>query len=150
MGVKENLALTLVNHHGGHVCDTYLALSELKNMKEDVDTICPFLGNSVRECLNRTAEYPSMINLLSEPCLKGFVPISGDEQSSIAEVLSKYGVASVVVLKTATFGIHRKDFGRSVYGIMPSIQSMRLLIAHNLVETTLVCAYMNYYLLHDF
>ena len=75
-----------------------------------------------------------MILLLTQIAENGFAPIS-DREDPVAEVISKYNVGGLVQLEKSTVVRLPPDaWGEHDMGLVPSGQSIRLVIAKMLVK----------------
>ena len=132
-GVKEHLAKALVNHYGGHIYNTYVAITNLKYEKSMLIPLNPILSQNVYYCLNHASEHPDIIGTLSLLAEKGFVPIE-QLDDPIAQILSEHDVAGVIIESGNVMGYSIDDFGACKFALVPSYQSMRLIIAECLIN----------------
>jgi len=133
-GVRENLALALIDHYGGHIWDTYLALNRLNSHREEFRALVPQLGQGVVKCLKWEGNKEQMKMTLCQIAESGFSPLS-DQDDPIAEVISKNNVGGVVQSGYSTVGLPFDAWGKNKIGLVPSKQSMRLAIAEVLEDS---------------
>ena len=134
-GVASNLALALIDIYGGHVYDLEDALSRLYMEKEKFRQYFDSnLSSNVHECLqwkfDKEEDNVRMREVLQQLSITGFVPLK-NRGDPIAKVISANNVGGVVLSSGEIIGLrdevfYQKDFE---FGIVPSKQSMRLLIA---------------------
>jgi len=127
-GVGDNLALALIDHFGGHIWDTYLALNELNSKREAFRALDTQPGQDVLSCLQWEGNKEQMKMTLRQIAESGFSPLS-HQNDPIAEVISRYNVGGVVRLKSTAIGLRLDAWGIHEVGLIPSKQSMRLAIA---------------------
>ena len=132
-GVRDNLALALIDHFGGHIWDTYLALNRLNSDREEFIALDPQLGQDVVRCLKWEGNKEQMKMTLCQIAESGFSPLS-DQDDPIAEVISKNNVGGVVKKRSTVVGLPLDAWGKSKIGLVPSKQSTRLAIAEVLED----------------
>lgn len=134
--IGENLALAVMSHFGGHIYDSFLALKSLDENNEEV-FLNASLYSSVRHCLQQclgdSKKEKEMKRLLTEMAVKGFVPIQ-DENDPLAEIISKNNVGGVVRRDSNVIGLSKNVWDGYKYGLIPSRNSIRLVIAKILTE----------------
>lgn len=134
-GVKEHLAIALIEHYGGHIYDMYLNIPELVTKKLAFDALDPFLSHCVAQCLKvEDAMKPRMFAILQELAETGFCPLD-DDADPLAEVISQSNVGGVVRSRSVAIGLPPDVFkrnGNAEYGLIPTKHSMRLAIAKKL------------------
>ncbi len=132
--LTDTLALALVNLYGGHLYDIYLALIRLRKLKT---RFTPFIANhsaGIAKCFKENVDKKLLVDTLKLLAEAGFAPLK-DQDDPIAEVLSKHNVAGVVMQTSLNVGLPDRVWdGENEYGLVPSSQSMRLLIAKYLIE----------------
>lgn len=75
-----------------------------------------------------------MVLLLTQIAESGFAPIS-DKEDPVAEVINKYNVGGLVQKKQSTvIGLPPDAWGEYTLGLVPSAQSIRLVIAKLFVK----------------
>lgn len=85
-------------------------------------------------CLKSDVDKSRMISLLTQIAESRFAPIS-DKGDPVAEVISKYNVGGLVQKEKGTVvGLTPDAWGEHKLGLVPSAQSIRLVIAKVLVE----------------
>ena len=132
-GVGEHLALALIDHYGGHIWDTYLALKELKLKRDAFFAMDQQPGQGVLKCLKWEGDKEQMKRALRQLAEDGFFPLA-DQHDPIAEVISKYDVGGVVQRRSTTIGLPSDVWGEHRIGLVPSKQSTRLAIAEMLEQ----------------
>jgi hypothetical protein len=139
-GIEPNVAVALINIYGGHIYDMKEALSRLYLEK---DSFYPFfdsnLGDDVIECLKWKGEKVEdnlrMRDTLRQLSVTGFVPLQ-DIDDSVAKVISMNNVGGVVKSFAKVIGLRQEVWQETKFknGIVPTKQSMRLVIAEMLEE----------------
>jgi hypothetical protein len=137
-GVQRHLRAALIDMHGGHIYDIYLALENIKNA--DFAGIDPSVFDRVQDCLDTFsgtdnlsgADKKRMIHVLEQLAVKGFCPLE-KSKDKIAEVISRTGVGGVVRKKSICFSLPYDLFGEFDFGLIPAKQSTRLGIAKQLM-----------------
>jgi len=132
--LTDVLALALIHTYGGHLYDIYRALIGLRKLRED---FIPFIANrsaGIAKCFKENMDKKQLVNTLKLLAETGFAPLT-DRDDPIAEVLSKHNVVGVVMQTSLNVGLPKGvwDDG-SKYGLVPSRQSTRLLIAEYLID----------------
>ena len=127
-GVGDHLALALMDHYGGHIWDTYLALIRLNSKRENFIALNPQLSQGVVRCLKWSGNKEQMKLALRQIAESGFFPLD-DQQDPLAEVISKNNVGGVVQLRSTAIGLPKDAWGKHDIGLIPSNQSTRLAIA---------------------
>jgi hypothetical protein len=139
-GIEPNVALALINLYGGHIYDMKEALSRLHLKKERFRQLFDSnLSNNVIQCLEwefeKQEDTVRMRDTLRQLAVTGFVPLK-NIKDPIAKVISVNNVGGVVMSYGEVIGL-RPDVWQQTefeYGIVPSKQSMRLVIAKMLKE----------------
>ena len=128
--VGHNLAVTLIDHYGGHIYDILLQLKELNAKGETYCSGSQMQADSVLKCLKFDGDKAHMRELLTQIAENGFAPLS-DKDDREAEVISKYNVGGLVQKGMATvIGLPDDVWvGKRKIGIVPTKQSIRLVIA---------------------
>ena len=133
-GVGHNLAVTLIDYYGGHIYDIF---SKLKELNKKGDILLPgsqLQADSVLECLAFDGDKRHMRELLTQIAEKGFAPLRSKKDPE-AEVISKNNVGGVVQFEKATvIGLPTAVHRDHKMGLIPSKQSIRLVIAEVLEE----------------
>jgi hypothetical protein len=133
-GVGRNLAATLIDYYGGHVYDILLKLEELNSMGDSFLPGSQMQADSVLESLKFDGDKAHMRELLTQIAENGFAPLK-DKKDREAEVISKYNVGGLVQFERATIiGLPLSVRGEHEMGLIPSKQSIRLVIAKVLEE----------------
>ena len=137
-GVESNVALALINIYGGHIYDMKEALSRLHLEKEKFDYFFDSnLSSNVQECLDwrfeKEEDNVRMRETLRKLAVTGFVLLEKIDDP-VAKVISANNVGGVVKKSGIVVGLNRQVWQgtESKYGIVPSKQSMRLVIAEML------------------
>jgi hypothetical protein len=90
--------------------------------------------NSVLKCLKSAVDKPHMRELLTQIAEKGFAPI-GDIEDREAEIISKNNVGGLVQKDMSNvIGLPLSVWGKYKMGLIPSKQSIRLVIAEVLED----------------
>jgi len=132
--LTDSLALALINLYGGHLYDIYLALIRLRESKEDFIPFMAIRSSRIAMCFKEIIEQNVLVDTLKVLAETGFAPLE-DRNDPVAEVLSKHNVAGVVMQASLNVGLPKSVWGDECeYGLVPSSQSMRLLIASYLVK----------------
>ena len=133
-GIGHNLAVTLTDHYVGHIYDILLRLEALNSMGEGFVPGSQLQADSVLECLKFDGDKPHMRELLTQIAEKGFAPLS-DKEDREAEIISKNNFGGVVQFEKATvIGLPTAVHRDHKMGLIPSKQSIRLVIAEVLEE----------------
>ena len=136
-GVEDTLAVTLIDHYGGHIWDIYLALVRLYEEKKNFWVLDSSMSDKVIKCLKwkggKEGDYEMMREVLQRLAVTGFCPIE-DSDDPIAKVISANNVGGVVKRSSTIIGLASEvwDSTDCENGIVPSKQSMRLAIAKQL------------------
>ena len=102
-------------------------------MKEDFYSFDANLSAIIAKCFKDKIEKNEMIATLQQLAERGFVPLQ-DRDDQIAEVISKNNVGGVVAKSALNVGLPKSVWNCDFkFGLVPSSQSMRLLIAEYLV-----------------
>jgi hypothetical protein len=134
--LTNKLALGLVNLYGGHLYDIYLALIRLRKLKTRFFPFDADRSANIALCFEEKIEEKLLVDTLKLLAETGFVPLR-KRNDPVAELLSKNNVAGVVKKSSLNVGLSESvwDDGDGVeFGLVPSRQSMRLLIAEYLIE----------------
>ncbi len=132
--LTEKLALALVSLYGGHLYDIYLALIGLRKSKTRFTPIIANRSAGITKCFKENVDKKRLVDTLKMLAETGFAPLT-DRDDPIAEVLSKHNVAGVVMQTSLNVGLPDSVWEDGFeYGLVPSRQSTRLLIARYLVE----------------
>jgi hypothetical protein len=136
-GIDEELARALLSRYGGHIYDTVNCLNDLSLSRKKFALWDGFRHVGVLNCLHWKGEDPedqkrmrSCLRLLAE---NGFVPLDRHDDP-VAKVISENNVGGVVLVGSAFDGIPeeawiRPDGSEITFGLIPTKQSLRLLIA---------------------
>ena len=128
-GMGHNLAVTLIDHYGGHIYDIYRRLEQLNEKGEDFVTVSQAQTDDVQKCLDFDGDKKRMRELLTQIAEKGFAPLS-KKQDPEAEVISQYNVGGLVQRDQATvIGLLNHVWGENTIGLVASKHSIRLIIA---------------------
>jgi hypothetical protein len=128
-GVGRNLAATLIDCYGGHVYDIFLKLKELNSMGDSFVAGIQMHANNVQMCLDFDGDKLRMRELLTQIAVNGFAPIKKLTDRE-AEIISKNNVGGLVQKDRAmVIGFPAEVWGKYVMGLIPSKQSIRLVIA---------------------
>ena len=139
-GIESEVALALINIYGGHIYDMQNALSRLDLDKEKFR--CFFdsnLSDNVLRCLKwkfeDDADKKRMRDTLRQLAETGFVPLM-KINDPVAKVISLNNVGRVVKKSGIVVGLRTEVWEQTKFenGIVPSKQSMRLVIAERLEE----------------
>ena len=139
-GIEPNVAFALINIYGGHIYDMKEALSRLHLEKERFDYFFDSnLSSNVQECLDwrfeKEEDNVRMRDTLRQLAVTGFVLLE-KINDPIAKVISLNNVGGVVKKSGIVIGLNRQVWQKTIFefGIVPSKQSMRLVIAKMLAE----------------
>ena len=134
-GVESNLAVALISIYGGHIYDIKEVLSRLYLEKERFDYFFDSnLSSNVQQCLDWKFENEEdkvrMRETLRQLAVTGFVLLE-KINDPVANVISVNNVGGVVKKSGTVVGLNRQVWQgtESEYGVVPSKQSMRLVIA---------------------
>ena len=128
-GMGRNLAVTLIDHYGGHISDIFCLLKELAKKKKSFKAISVDQIGSVQRCLKFNGDKKHMRELLTQIAEKGFAPLS-DVDDPEAEIISRKNVGGYVKSsKAKVIGLPEHVWLGHELGLIPSKQSMRLVIA---------------------
>jgi hypothetical protein len=133
--LSEDLSLALLSLYGGHIWDIYQALMRLREPKKDFYLFDANLSANIRNCFKDEIKEEEMKVALKQLAESGFLPLQ-DREDPIAKVISKNNVGGVVSRTALNVGLPESvwdAYGDFEYGLVPSSQSMRLLIAKYLV-----------------
>jgi len=132
--LSKKFSLALINLYGGQIWDIYQALMRLREMKEDFFLFDADLTSNIAKCFRESVDKEILVNTLKLLCEKGFCPLN-DMDEPVAEVLSKNNVAGVVKKASLNIGLPKSVWSDECeYGLVPTSQSTRLLIAKYLVR----------------
>ena len=139
-GIESNLAVALISIYGGHIYDIQNALSRLHLKKENFDFFFDSNSSSnVQRCLKWKFENEKdnirLRETLRQLSVTGFVEL-GDIDDPVAKVISLNNVGGVVKKSGEVVGLSRQVWEQTEfkYGIVPSKQSIRLVIAEILKQ----------------
>ena len=135
-GMGKNLADSCLASYGGHPWHTSLALSELSVRNEiSAEQGCAAIGRvygGITECLaaeSAESKYSGMTDLLHQMAQTGFAQIL-DPLDARAELISLHNVGGVVQNTSLVVGLPSAVWMEGAkYGIVPSCQTVRLMIA---------------------
>ena len=132
--VSEDLSFALISLYGGHIYNTYKALMRLRKLKEDFYAFDANLSANIDMCFEVKDDEKEKVKIyLRQLAERGFVPLK-KRNDPIAEVISKHNVGGVVLKTALNVGLAKSVWnGDFEFGLVPSSQSMRLLIAKYLV-----------------
>ena len=133
-GLRENLALALVDIYGGHIWGVFNAIKKLNSRKGRM--IGGFgLTNvsSIVDCLN--LENEKLTETLKELAKKGFVHLKTCDSAEAREI-SRRNIGGVVHNESLILGFDERFWKGLLneYGLVPSRQSIRLAIAIKMIE----------------
>ena len=74
-GMGHSLAVTSIDHYGGHLYDIFRNLKELAKKGKDYTAISATQTNRVQMCLNFDGDKKRLRELLTQIAEKGFAPI---------------------------------------------------------------------------
>lgn len=136
--LSKNFSLTLIDLYGGHIWDIYEALMRLRERKEDFYLFNAGLTSNIDDCfddcLDDEITTRHLIEYLKQLSEKGFAPIM-KRNEPVAEILSKHDVAGVVMKTSLIIGLPSSVWNDTFkYGLVPTSQSARLVIAEYLVD----------------
>ena len=133
-GVGHNLATALIDHYGGHVYDILLKLEELSSEGENLIPGQQYQADGVLMCLEFDGDKRHMRELLTQISENEFAPLRTKSDRE-AEVINKYDVGGLVQFERARVIGVPEDVSRGYkFGLIPSKQSMRLVIAEVLAD----------------
>jgi hypothetical protein len=139
-GIDPNLAVALINVYGGHIYDMKEVLSRLHLEKETFRQLFDSnLSDDVRDCLEWKFEKDEddmrMRDTLRQLAVTGFVPLKSIKDP-VAKVISMNNVGGVVKSFAKVIGLRPDVWQQTKFenGIVPTKQSMRLVIAKILEE----------------
>jgi hypothetical protein len=139
-GIERNVAVALINIYGGHIYDMKEALSRLHLKKESFYQFFDSnLSDNVIQCLKWKGEKEKdnmrMRDTLRQLAVTGLVPLE-DINDPIAKVISVNNVGGVVKSYGEVIGLRAEVWQQTKFknGIVPTKQSMRLIIAEILEE----------------
>jgi hypothetical protein len=137
--LSNNLSLALISLYGGHIWDIYQALMRLRESKEDFYPFDANLTSNIAKCFKNGGEDKELlINTLKLLSENGFSPLKEDDEP-VSEILSKHNVAGVVMKTALNIGLPKSVWSDGCkYGLVPTSQSTRLLIAEYLVDNKYV------------
>jgi len=137
-GLRENLALAVINLYGGHIWDIYQALLRLRKLKQDFFPFDAIVSANIAKCFKENIDKTVLISILKLLAETGFFPLN-DRESLEAEAISRHNVAGVVMQSSLNVGLPNSVWdGGCKYGLVPATQSTRLLIAEYLVDNKYV------------
>ena len=130
--LSENLSLALISLYGGHIYNIYKALMRLREMKSRFYSFDADLTSKIAKCFKKEVDKEILVSTLKSLSETGFYPLK-DVDETVAEVLSKHNVAGVVKSASLNVGLPDSVWDDGCeYGLVPSSQSTRLLIAEYL------------------
>ena len=140
--VKDNLAIALIEHYGGHLYDIEQALHRLHDKKKLFRTFRSESFDNVNKCLDHKfeyqREYDKMVEMLQELAEKGFCVVE-EPYYNIAKVISEANVGGLIVPITTVYGLPEEEFGTDWgYALIPTQQSMRLAMIKVLQDRHLI------------
>jgi hypothetical protein len=136
--LSEKLSLAIISLYGGHIWDIYQALMRLREMKERFYLFDANLSANIDECFTDKIKKEDMISTLQILAESGFVPLQKRNDAN-AEVISLHNVGGVVVKSTLNVGLPDSVWDNGCdYGLVPTSQSTRLLIAKYLFNNKYV------------
>ena len=128
-GVGDNLAVALVDRYGGHIYNIYLKLIQLKRDREMFDSGSLQPNDDVQSCLDFNGDKKRMRLILTQLAENGFAPLS-KSNDPVAEFISTHNVGGFVKnLDAIVIGLPVDVWGKHKMGLIPSKQSIRLVIA---------------------
>lgn len=140
--LSDKFSLALINLYGGHIWDVKQALMKLREMRENEVDFCLFdpdltsnIANCFKDIRGNELGKERLINILKLLSKNGFYPLK-EVDDQLAEVLSKNNVAGVVKKGSLIVGLPKSVWwsNKCKYGLVPTSQSTRLLIAEYLVD----------------
>lgn len=135
--VGENLSTALIERHGGHIYDTWMAIQKIQSMSmsRGVEP-CNRIQESLNSC-KTNVDKTRMVKMLRDIAEKGFAPLDR-ENDPVAEILSKHDICGVVSDLSSNSGLRTDVFLREkcFFGVVPSKQSTRLSIALQLQKNS--------------
>ena len=136
--LSVNLSLALISLYGGHIYNIYKALMRLREMKSRFYPFEATLSSNIAKCFKKEVDKEILISTLKSLSETGFSPLV-DIDESVAEVLSRHNVAGVVIKSSLNIGLPDSVWGDGCkYGLVPTSQSTRLLIAKYLFNNKYV------------
>jgi len=136
--LSENLSLALISLYGGHIYNIYRALMRLREMKEDFYSFDADLTSNIDNCFDCEINKEQLVKYLKQLSESGFTPLK-KQNDAVAEVLSKHNVAGVVKSASLNVGLPKSVWNDGCeYGLVPTSQSTRLLIAKYLFNNKYV------------
>lgn len=136
--VRENLASALLNCYGGHVLQIHHALLELKLQHSEYTTSNAFLSGFsshldrfIRMCESKEALKLRVFPFLRQLAVEGFVPMK--DRDALGKLAVECHVALHVSEMMSTNWIPN-SLRHGAAGMIPILQSMRILIARELVR----------------
>ena len=136
--LSGTLSLSLISLYGGHIWDIYQALMRLRKMKEDFYSFDADLTSNIDRCFEYEINKEQLIKYLKQLSVNGFTPLM-KQNDAVAEVLSKHNVAGVVKSASLNVGLPKSVWNDGCkYGLVPTSQSTRLLIAEYLFNNKYV------------
>eukprot|EP01036_Dinobryon_divergens_P030612 gene30612-39882_t len=133
-GFEHSLAVSFIDHYGGHVWDMYRALISLSQRREKFRALDSRMSNNVIKCLkwkgDKDSDNQNMREVLRQLAVAGFAPIE-EVDDPIAKVISENNVGGVVSLSSLVIGLRDEAWQSTKFknGLIPAKQSMRLAIA---------------------
>ena len=136
--LSENLSLALISLYGGHIYNIYKALMRLRKMKSRFYPFEATLSSNIAKCFKKEVDKEILVSTLKSLSETGFSPLV-DIDESVAEVLSRHNVAGVVIKSSLNIGLPDSVWSDGCkYGLVPTSQSTRLLIAEYLFNNKYV------------
>ena len=132
--LSEKLSLALISLYGGNIWNIYLALMRLREMKEDFYTFDAYLSSAIAKCFKNHVDKGLLVCTLKVLSETGFSPLT-DANDPLAEVISRNNVGGVVKKSSLNVGLPKNVWDDGCKsGLVPTSQSMRLLIAEYLCD----------------
>ena len=137
--MEPNIAMAFIDYYGGHVYDVYDALCRLCESGETFKLYDTDLSSDVRSCLEWKGSGPKdpehMRQALTQLVHTGFYVLKS-RNDPIAKIISKHNVGGMVKESGKIIGLSPDLPGGAnfKYGIIPAKQSMRLVIAEELLS----------------
>jgi hypothetical protein len=138
--LPHDLAYAFVNLYGGHVYDVFEGIKQFFEKGEKFEAYDPFMTSNVQKCLKwKNGDKKLMVSALKQLANTGFYPLK-EYDDPLAEKISEYNVGGVVKRNSLIVGLNENVWKKThcKYGIVPSKQSMRLVIAEVLYDENLL------------
>lgn len=130
--LTSHSAAILVDLYGGHIFNAFQALYRLKERRDHFFAFDASLFSNVAKCFQVGVDEIRLVQTLTQLVEQGYAPLEV-ENDPIAEVLSKYDVAGVVKEAELNVGLPTSVWDDCRFALVPSCQSMRLVMANKLV-----------------